>query len=272
SRSLATRAPGGAMVRGLASAVLATASLLGRQSSPGLVQQASPAVAVRLAPAGPVAPAPPPTYTVVRGDNLWSVAEDHLGDALAWRDIWEANRDRDMGEGEVFSDPSLIQPGWILELPTAARPAPLPPAPLSPTPSPAAPAATAGPTPMPTEPVPTTSPVRTAPAPSPPVAASTGHHLVHTVRSPSRDEAGVVVEAVAGLGLGGVGIGLALAKTARVRARRRRAGNRIAPLPEGTSAIASALIPAEEEDPAAWVRAGLRLAADVARGAGVVAV
>lgn len=57
----------------------------------------------------------PPTYVVLPGDSLWSIARDHPGDAVSvdqrWRAIWLANRD------VVGDDPDLILPGQALRLP-----------------------------------------------------------------------------------------------------------------------------------------------------------
>ncbi|MGE3855846.1 MAG: LysM peptidoglycan-binding domain-containing protein, partial [Dehalococcoidia bacterium] len=60
------------------------------------------------------------TYRVVRGDHLWGIAERFLGDGFRWDEIWQANRDRDMGGGWRFTDPQLIHPGWVLVLPVEA--------------------------------------------------------------------------------------------------------------------------------------------------------
>ncbi|MEX2154432.1 MAG: BTAD domain-containing putative transcriptional regulator [Gemmatimonadaceae bacterium] len=59
------------------------------------------------------------TYRVTRGDHLWGIAERFLGDGFRWDEIWQANRDRDMGGGWRFTDPRLIYPGWVLVLPAA---------------------------------------------------------------------------------------------------------------------------------------------------------
>jgi len=60
------------------------------------------------------------TYRVARGDHLWGIAARFLGDGFRWDEIWAANRDRDMGGGWRFTDPQLIYPGWVLELPAEA--------------------------------------------------------------------------------------------------------------------------------------------------------
>lgn len=50
------------------------------------------------------------TYTVQKGDSLSKIAKQHLGDANAWKKIFEANRD-------VLGDPDKIFPGQTLKLP-----------------------------------------------------------------------------------------------------------------------------------------------------------
>lgn len=50
------------------------------------------------------------THTVAKGDTLSAIAKQHLGNANAWRQIFELNRD-------VLEDPDRIQPGQVLKLP-----------------------------------------------------------------------------------------------------------------------------------------------------------
>lgn len=57
----------------------------------------------------PAAPAAT-SYTVARGDTLSAIAKKHLGNANAWREIFEANRD-------ILKDPDKIQPGQVLKIP-----------------------------------------------------------------------------------------------------------------------------------------------------------
>ncbi len=59
------------------------------------------------------------TYTVERGDTLWDIADEQLGDPTAWTEIWERNAGDEMGGGRTFDDPDLILPGWELELAAA---------------------------------------------------------------------------------------------------------------------------------------------------------
>ena len=53
------------------------------------------------------------TYTVKAGDTLSKIAKDHLGNANAYMDIFNANRDQ-------LSDPDKIKPGQVLKIPQPA--------------------------------------------------------------------------------------------------------------------------------------------------------
>jgi len=65
-----------------------------------------------------VAPQPQPvgtsgasrTYTVKAGDTLSKIAKETLGDAHAYMQIFDANKDQ-------LSDPDKIKPGQVLKLP-----------------------------------------------------------------------------------------------------------------------------------------------------------
>ncbi|HEY1013007.1 MAG TPA: LysM peptidoglycan-binding domain-containing protein [Herpetosiphonaceae bacterium] len=61
----------------------------------------------------PAAPPPAPeprTYTVVGGDSLSKIAKRFYGDAMQWKKIYEANRDK-------ISNPDLIHPGQVFIIP-----------------------------------------------------------------------------------------------------------------------------------------------------------
>jgi DNA-binding SARP family transcriptional activator len=55
--------------------------------------------------------------TVRPGDCLWTIAEHYLGNGDLYTEIANLNLGRDMGGGVIFSDPSVIWPGWVLRLP-----------------------------------------------------------------------------------------------------------------------------------------------------------
>ena len=54
------------------------------------------------------------TYTVKSGDTLSRIARELLGNANAYQEIFEANRDQ-------LSDPDKIKPGQVLKIPAHAR-------------------------------------------------------------------------------------------------------------------------------------------------------
>jgi nucleoid-associated protein YgaU len=49
-------------------------------------------------------------YVVKKGDSLWSIAQNQLGDGFKWSAIYEINK-------ELVSNPSIIETGWELQLP-----------------------------------------------------------------------------------------------------------------------------------------------------------
>jgi len=54
------------------------------------------------------------TYTVKAGDTLSKIAKEHLGNANAYMDIFNANKDQ-------LSDPDKIKPGQVLKIPVGAK-------------------------------------------------------------------------------------------------------------------------------------------------------
>jgi nucleoid-associated protein YgaU len=69
-------------------------------------------VVAMAAPTG--APATAKTYTVKSGDTLSKIAKEFLGDANAYMEIFNENRDQ-------LSDPDKIKPGQVLKIPQMAR-------------------------------------------------------------------------------------------------------------------------------------------------------
>ena len=54
------------------------------------------------------------TYTVKAGDTLSKIAKEKLGDANAYMEIFNANKDQ-------LSDPDKIKPGQVLKIPQAMK-------------------------------------------------------------------------------------------------------------------------------------------------------
>jgi len=54
------------------------------------------------------------TYTVKAGDTLSKIAKEHLGNANAYMDIFNENKDQ-------LSDPDKIKPGQVLKIPQHAK-------------------------------------------------------------------------------------------------------------------------------------------------------
>ncbi len=60
--------------------------------------------------------------TVRPGDCLWTIAQRHLGAGDRYPEIVKLNLGHEVGHGEVFTDPSIIWPGWVLQLPSGGAP------------------------------------------------------------------------------------------------------------------------------------------------------
>jgi LysM repeat protein len=61
------------------------------------------------------------SYTVQEGDSLSDIAERTLGAGSAYKEIFALNKDRAEPGGARFTDPSIIQPGWTITLPSGAK-------------------------------------------------------------------------------------------------------------------------------------------------------
>ncbi|CAI9418235.1 LysM peptidoglycan-binding domain-containing protein [Nocardioides sp. T2.26MG-1] len=57
-------------------------------------------------------------HVVKPGESLWSIAEDHFGDGARYKDIAELNPDL------LGTQPSFLEPGWVLKLPAPTDAAP----------------------------------------------------------------------------------------------------------------------------------------------------
>lgn len=56
---------------------------------------------------------------VERGDTLWGIAEEELGDGTRYPEVYEASRDTVQPDGRRLTDPDLIYPGWTVTVPGA---------------------------------------------------------------------------------------------------------------------------------------------------------
>src|SRR5690606_18099255 len=56
-------------------------------------------------------------HVVASGDTLWSIADDVLGAGARWAEIFDLNAGRTFADGRTLHDPSLIHPGWELDVP-----------------------------------------------------------------------------------------------------------------------------------------------------------
>ena len=59
----------------------------------------------------------PVLVTVKPGDSLWRIAARNLGSGSRWQEIYALNRDRVQADGRTLRNPSIIQIGWVLDLP-----------------------------------------------------------------------------------------------------------------------------------------------------------
>lgn len=81
--------------------------------------------------------AEPVAHVVEPGESLWVIAGDELDDELRYVEIFDANADLVQADGRALTDPDLIQPGWLLTIPTSPTSIvpPAPPATIKPPPS-----------------------------------------------------------------------------------------------------------------------------------------
>jgi DNA-binding SARP family transcriptional activator len=115
-------------LQGAAARLVAAASVT--FTTPAVVTLATAPAAIA-APAAAAAQAAPAavrhldarSIVVVRpGDCLWTIAERYLGAGDRYPELVALNLGHEMGDGQVFTDPSLILPGWRLQLPRGTVP------------------------------------------------------------------------------------------------------------------------------------------------------
>jgi DNA-binding SARP family transcriptional activator len=188
--------------------------------------------------------------TVRSGDCLWSIAQRYLGNGDLYPEIVKLNIGHDMGHGQTFTDPSIIWPGWVLQLPAAQANGVSSTGPTAPVSQPAGHhpghASTdprfGHPHPSATVSAPATDPAGAAAADPPPPAASTApahpaaaaHSDASAAHPPALAEVPPLAVFGAGVLVGGVTV--ALARMRRRQRQARRFGRRI-PLPASAPVI-----------------------------------
>ncbi|MDT4991338.1 MAG: hypothetical protein QOH97_1230 [Actinoplanes sp.] len=65
--------------------------------------------------------APGGVHHVVKGDNLWDIAQHELGDPNRWREIYVLNRGHVQTNGYALTDPNEIHIGWVFALPVGGH-------------------------------------------------------------------------------------------------------------------------------------------------------
>ncbi|MEO3810763.1 BTAD domain-containing putative transcriptional regulator [Sphaerisporangium sp. B11E5] len=113
------------LIGSLAIAVLPMDGAAMHHSQAGPATAAVAAVTHELLPAAPVSEArrrtqaadPAPVHVVEPGDTLSKIAERKLGSPGMWGRIWRLNAHKVQTDGQVFTDPDRIVPGWRLHLP-----------------------------------------------------------------------------------------------------------------------------------------------------------
>ncbi len=216
-------------------------------------------------PASHASPDGKATHLVVRGDTLWDVAAEDLGDGHRYPEIFELNRGAVQPDGRALQDPDLILPGWELELPQR-DPSPSPPVPVAEgDPAADAPAVPVAPQPAPEVPAPTQPPPPAAPTSTTPTTTSTPTTRAGPVEDGAPPEDGNETGAsdwpttatLAGI-TGALAAGLAVRLRQLRRRRSVRGTKRDAPLSPALAATESAIVAASDVPLVRW--AGQHLA------------
>ncbi|SDG04381.1 LysM domain-containing protein [Blastococcus aurantiacus] len=185
------------------------------------------------------------------GDTLADIAEQH--GLSSWKPIFDVNAGELLPGGGRFTDPDLIRPGQLLDVPAEGPSAPAPLPPVDPEPpgeegSPSAPRPEGPPT-APADPSPVPSPASPeSPSQEAEESAADGDDADED-QSPSE-----LAAVLAGSGaLLAAGLGTAWLAHRRQRLRRRRPGRRLAPLPRELSDTQMAVTSAASSGQADYV-------------------
>ena len=204
----------------------------------------------------PEAGAPSGEVTVQPGDTLTDLAEQHGLDH--WQPIFDLNAGEPLPGGGQFTDPDLIHPGQVLDLPPAD-----PAATASPPPTGSEPPAD-GPAPDEDEPAAPAEPTRTpAASPTPESLPEQSEQAAVDADAASGDAAESPSELAAVLAGSGAllaaGMGAAWLTHRRQRLRRRRPGRQLAPLSKAQSATYAVVASAADEGTADYAALDLAL-------------
>lgn len=91
------------------------------QAAPMFGLTATPTPPIKESVEEPASPDRVVSYTVVASDSLWDISRRFYGDGTLYTLIFRANEGRLMTTGEPFTDPRLIRPGWVLDVPLAGQ-------------------------------------------------------------------------------------------------------------------------------------------------------
>jgi nucleoid-associated protein YgaU/DNA-binding SARP family transcriptional activator len=182
---------------------------------------------------------------VVRsGDTLTGIAAQHGADG--WQPVFDLNAGEPLPGGDRFTDPDLIRPGQVLDLPPAVPAAADPPPPAAPrppaegAPPPASPEEDEPATPAQPSPTPTALPTSERPPEEPEAPPAEADSVDADADSRDADAdpfPSELATVLAGSGaLLAAGVGAAWLTRRRQRLRRRRPGRRLVPLPPELSA------------------------------------
>lgn len=210
-----------AIARGLVTAavgaVLASSAVTERpvaSAPPGPVE-VDTRDATHLLPSTPQAHPDHDTYVVKRGDTLWDIAEDELGDPYDYPKIFKASRRTVQPDGRRLSDPDLIYPGWKLTIPTEQPDKPADPDPNNTAPEVDGNGAVTG---TPSATIPTSAAPSTTPSLTPATTAAQATPVQEIEEPEGTDEAAPLPWMLAGF----AGSGALLAGGLWLRLRRRR--------------------------------------------------
>ncbi|MGH9137238.1 MAG: LysM peptidoglycan-binding domain-containing protein, partial [Acidimicrobiales bacterium] len=219
------------------------------------------------------------TVVVQPGDSLWELAEDNLGDGLRYPELFDLNAGRPQPDGDALAEPSLIRPGWNIQLPappdvptTAPSAQPAPSDVAAPVVADTQPPASEHPMPetqldAPTADAPTTA-TPVAPAPADASATDRPTPALDPAPETTDDDHDTHGSPVGALGAAGgllaAGLAVALATLRRRRRVQRLPGTELPPLPVEAEPILNAIADADLDISAGIDRALRRLAGTLA--------